>query len=101
MRAAKVCSEPRCPELVPCPTHQKIPWEGSTRRSELPPDWEKRRRSVIARADHICEECKDALGKDVHHVGDKMDHSLDNLQLLCGLCHRAITQQQATAARRT
>lgn len=54
----------------------------------------------MANADNICEECDNALGTEVHHKGDKHDHSLENLQLLCARCHGEITKVQATEARR-
>jgi 5-methylcytosine-specific restriction protein A len=95
-RAAKVCSH--CPNPMPCPVHGKKPWEGSTRRTELPPDWERRRRTVLAR-DEVCGYCTRALATEVHHTGDKHDHRIEKLAGICGPCHKEQTARQARAAR--
>lgn len=97
-RAAKACSEPGCPHLQPCPDHRKIAWAGSTRRSQLPPDWERRRRTVLAR-DEICQICHDAVATEVHHTGDQDDHRLEQLAGVCAPCHKNETQKQAAQAR--
>jgi 5-methylcytosine-specific restriction enzyme A len=102
MTARKVCSHVDsrggCPNLQPCPDHERKPWAGSNRRHELPPDWDRRRRTVLAR-DPICK-CGNALSTEVHHIGDPHDHSLDELEGICAQCHREETQRQAQAARR-
>lgn len=99
-RAAKACGQPGCPHFHPCPDHRKIAWAGSTRRSRLPPDWERRRRSVLAR-DPICTICHQALSREVHHTGDPDDHALTQLAGVCPPCHQTETQKQAAAARGT
>lgn len=75
-------------------------WTGD-RSNTLPPDWHKRRGAVKARARGICEHpgCA-APGTDCHHAGHREDHSLESLMWLCAEHHKAITQQQAKAARR-
>jgi 5-methylcytosine-specific restriction protein A len=102
LRAPKLCNVPTCTRSQPCPDHPKIAWEGSTRRTELPPDWERRRRRVLAR-DEICTlgtTCGGlGLSVEVHHRGDKHDHDLANLAGVCKSCHRAATLAQATEAR--
>ncbi len=101
-RAPKVCSTPGCPNTQPCPAHQRTPWEGSTRRTQLPPDWERRRKAALHR-DPICTlatTCNGlALSREVHHVGDKHNHDLDNLAGTCANCHRHATLQQAERGR--
>lgn len=97
-RAAKACSEPSCPRLQPCPDHQRKPWAGSTRRTELPSDWRRRRRKVLRR-DPICTECQQALSREVHHTADKHNHSLEVLAGVCVPCHKKLTQEQARASR--
>lgn len=103
MRAPKVCSTPNCPHIQPCPDHPKIPWAGSTRRTELPKDWSRRRRIVLER-DPTCTlglTCGGlALSTECHHTGDKHDHRLEHLAGVCKACHTAATQQQAAQARR-
>jgi 5-methylcytosine-specific restriction protein A len=104
VRAAKACGQPGCPHLVPCPDHPKVAWAGSTRRARLPSDWERRRRSVLAR-DEVCQDhrvCRGlALAVEVDHIQRGDDHSLSNLQGICVDCHRAKTQAEAEASRRT
>jgi 5-methylcytosine-specific restriction endonuclease McrA len=101
-RAKKVCGHAQCPNLMPCPEHRKVPWAGSTRRSELPPDWERRRRAVLRR-DVTCQDGRVcgglALAREVHHTGQPDDHNLMALQGICADCHKAATSAQATAAR--
>lgn len=99
-RAAKLCSHPDCPNLQPCPTHPKQAWAGSNRRRQLPPDWERRRRAVLAR-DPICKVCDNALSTEVDHVDDPHDHRHEKLQGICGPCHTDKTQCEAAHARRT
>jgi 5-methylcytosine-specific restriction protein A len=97
-RASKACSTAGCPHAQPCPVHPKVAWAGSKRRSRLPPDWERRRRSVLAR-DEICTICRDALATEVDHINPGDDHSLINLQGVCKPCHTDKTQAEALAAR--
>jgi 5-methylcytosine-specific restriction endonuclease McrA len=50
--------------------------------------WMKIRRSVMARAGGICEECGERLADEVHHVdGDLRNNALVNLRALCRPCH--------------
>lgn len=104
-RAPKLCSVVSCTRSQPCPDHPRVAWEGSTRRTELPPDWERRRRRVLARPeDQTCTlgtTCGGlALSVEVHHVGNKHDHSLENLAGVCKRCHTEETLRQAAEARR-
>lgn len=90
-------------------------WEGSNRRSTLPPDWYVkggRRDKVIARDKGKCQwetpgtgiygtrgnEICGAPGTDVDHAGDhpgsRDDHRLSNLRLLCGPHHDARSAAQ-------
>ena len=69
-------------------------WEGSSRRAELPADWYTHIRPAILQRDgHACRQCA-AAATDVDHIGDKYDHRLENLQALCGRCHRLKTSRQ-------
>ncbi len=107
-RAPKLCgvidAAGSCGLTQPCPTHPKIPWQGSTRRTELPANWARLRAKVLAR-DVICTlgtRCAFmALSVEVHHgERGKHDHSLENLHGTCVACHRDATSKQATEARR-
>ena len=97
-RARKACGQPRCPHFTPCPDHPKVAWAGSTRRSRLPPDWERRRRAVLAR-DELCNVCRNAISTEVDHIEAGDNHDLDNLQGICAPCHQRKTQAEAAAAR--
>lgn len=100
--ARKPCRTNGCPHLQPCPIdgHERKAWEGSTRRATLPSNWERLRRTVLAR-DELCTICGNALSTEVHHTADRNDHRLDMLAGVCKDCHRDETQQQAAAARKT
>lgn len=64
---------------------------------ELPPDYRTRRRQVIERDKSMCQECGKRMTArnrqrfHVHHIIPKVQpkgvHSIDNLLLLCELCH--------------
>lgn len=97
--ARGVCPTSGCPNLRPCPTHQRKPWAGSTRRQRLPPDWERRRQAALTRDQHTCRACG-ARATEVDHINRGDDHQLANLQSLCHPCHRTKTQTEAAAARR-
>lgn len=101
-RASKACSHPGCPNLQPCPTHARKPWEGSTRRQRLPRGWEKTRRRILRR-DPICKDGRAcdgmALSTEVDHTVAGDDHSDANLQGICADCHKVKTQEEARAAR--
>lgn len=62
----------------------------------LPPDWFSRREQVISRDGHRCSECNRRMFRSkvpfhIHHVVPKKHpdghHGLDNLALLCEICH--------------
>ena len=81
-------------------------WKDSTRRTELPADWYTRiRPAIIARDSGRCrwieggKRCPER-GTDVDHVGDKNDHDLANLRLLCAGHHARRTSAQGLAAKR-
>ena len=98
-RAAKACSQPRCPNLAPCPDHPKIPWAGSNRTKQLSSrPWERKRQAILAR-DPICTVCHNALSTEAHHLGNPNDHRLEQLAGICSPCHKLETQKQAAAAR--
>lgn len=71
-------------------------WKNSNRRSQLPPDWPKRREQVKKR-DRACVKCG-APGTDVDHIIPGDDHSLGNLRLLCAACHKEKSSAEGGAA---
>jgi 5-methylcytosine-specific restriction protein A len=96
--ARKVCGQPQCPHLLPCPDHPRVAWAGSTRRSRLPPDWERRRLGILER-DPLCSVCHNAISVEVDHIEPGDNHDLDNLQGICASCHETKTQAEAAAGR--
>lgn len=70
-----------------------MPWESSTRRFRLPPDWQKTRAQVLARDHGLCQTttvydrpCL-AHATEVDHVHPGDDHSLSNLRAICAYHH--------------
>jgi hypothetical protein len=75
-------------------------WANSNRRAELPSNWDQLRRFVERRAGGLCQAVEhvlgcDGIGTDCDHIGDRDDHSPDNLQWLSVPCHRAKTREQS------
>lgn len=54
------------------------------------PYWDALRRDVVARAEGLCELCKERRLTQVHHLHyDTLGHeTLNDVQGLCGRCHR-------------
>lgn len=87
-----------------------MPWSNESRQSRgYGAEWEKVRVRVIERAKGMCEVCakqgRVAQGRDVDHVvskarakvlgwSQKKVDNLQNLQLLCHLCHRKKTANE-------
>jgi 5-methylcytosine-specific restriction protein A len=79
------------------------PWQGSTRKSTLPADWDRLRRAVFARDGHRCVIIEDGLrcpekATDCDHIGDRDLHTLENLRSLCHDHHLQRSSQQGNAA---
>lgn len=81
------------------PTHPMSSgrWAGSTRRSRLPTDWQRRRRYVLERDGHRCRRCGNHANQ-VDHIEHGDDHSLGNLQALCDPCHRTKSASEGSRA---
>lgn len=76
-------------------------WEGSTRKQRLPPDWQRRRATVLRR-DRFCmlrTHCNGAPATEVDHRTAGDDHSLGNLQGACHTCHAAKSAREGVDAR--
>jgi hypothetical protein len=73
------------------------PWQGSTRLARLPKDWQRRRQAVIRRDGGRCRRCG-APAREVDHVVPGDDHTLANLQLLCGRCHLTKSAREGSTA---
>jgi 5-methylcytosine-specific restriction protein A len=77
-------------------------WKGSNRKSRLPADWERLRQVVLKRCGFRCEHLDNGYrcnntATDVDHIISGDDHSLVNLQGLCGPHHLTKTGQEARA----
>lgn len=77
-------------------------WDTSNRRSRLPKDWPARRRRVLRR-DPTCQlrypGCT-VVSTEVDHRNRGDDHRDENLQGVCGPCHKRKTRWEAAQARR-
>lgn len=76
-------------------------WETSTRRQRLPKDWPTRRRRVLRR-DPTCQlrfDCCTKVSTEVDHKNRGDDHRMENLQGVCGPCHKRKTAGEAAEAR--
>lgn len=67
-------------------------WQGSNRRSELPPNWPAIRAAVLERDGYRCREIMidercPLRANEADHLGDPHDHSLGNLVAKCGRHH--------------
>lgn len=74
-------------------------WGSSTRRETLPPNWRSQIRPRVLRRDGgrcqlvYPDRCV-GTATEVDHIGDRLDHSLDNLRAVCEPCHAKRTQEQ-------
>lgn len=81
-------------------------WVGSTRRAQLPVDWDSTRRPRILRRDgHQCtwmtdgQRC-DQPATDVDHIRRGNDHNDNNLRSLCAWHHKRKTSIEGNTSRR-
>ncbi|MBO0744738.1 MAG: HNH endonuclease [Candidatus Dormibacteraeota bacterium] len=105
-RPPRRCRRPLCPYPATvggvCEQHRpKFDGAFAAGRRELPADWPERRQAVLARDGHACRlrlpGCT-VLANDVHHVGARDDHSVQNLQAVCSHCHRRVSGRQGGTA---
>lgn len=80
-------------------------WYTSDRRSRLPRDWDRIRTRVLSRAAYQCQAIEhdprcDGRATDVDHIRPGDNHSLDNLQALSAVCHRAKTAHETNVRNR-
>ncbi|UVK64308.1 HNH endonuclease [Mycobacterium phage SydNat] len=78
-------------------------WLSSTRRQELPPNWEEIRQEVLNDADGVCEiRWPGCLGwaTDVDHIQRGNDHSRRNLRAACKSCHGKKSSAEGNARKR-
>lgn len=104
-RAAKICSAPDCPNLLPCPEHASKPWATSTRRERTGSGWSQQRkaRAVMRLHDGICHVCEKPGANEVDHVIALTEGGADTMANMRPIhaepCHRLKTQLEAQRAR--
>jgi hypothetical protein len=81
-------------------------WADSNRRSELPKDWDATVKRIKLRDGGRCRHMAHGFrctnrGTECDHIGDPLDHSDANLQMLCKGHHRAKTYRERQAKRVT
>ena len=73
----------------------------SWRASPLPKGWPRIRSRILRRDRHSCRiqgpGCR-GVATEVDHIGDRDDHSDENLRAACITCHASRTGRQARAA---
>lgn len=86
-----------------CQDHQLPAWQGSTRRSRLPSDWNTRRLIVLKRDKGICYVCGGPNADAVDHLIAGDDHSLGNLKAIHDHvephCHREKSTREGIEAK--
>ena len=106
-RAAKICSQPGCPNDQPCPDHHRQPWAGRQRRSSHGAGWDAKRRAVKRRDRNTCQICFGARCGNAQLEVDMITPEaeggttdLDNLQLAGKACHDAKSAAEAARGRK-
>lgn len=97
---SRVCPQPGCPHIVPCPEHgdPQAAWQGSNRKARLPKGWQRIRRRILRR-DPICQLCGINQSTQVDHITPGDDHSDSNLQGVCDHCHRRKSSEEGRKAK--
>lgn len=83
---------------------ERVAWEGSNRRAELPPNWDELRAATRDRAGGRCQAVDDGIrcplpGTDCDHIKPGSDHCLANLQWLCATHHARKSAREGALAR--
>jgi 5-methylcytosine-specific restriction protein A len=78
-------------------------WAGSTRRATLGREFFRNRARALRRDGYRCQLripniCTGAANQG-DHIGDRLDHSVENLQAACPECHAHKSSQQGGAGR--
>lgn len=107
---SKPCTYPGCRTLsrdgtARCPAHPREPWattrdKGTSTQRGYGAPWRKLREQILKRDDYCCVPCAKAgrwtVASEVDHIIEKEDGGTDdpeNLQSICGACHKAKTKE--------
>lgn len=105
VRAPKVCSDPECPNIQPCPDHERKPWQGSKRKERTKLNgWkqQKRARYILMKHKTVCHICGYPGGTEVDHVEPLAEGGADdesNLRPAHVECHKRKTAEEAARGR--
>jgi 5-methylcytosine-specific restriction protein A len=77
-------------------------WKGSTRRQSLGKEYFRNRAAVMKRDAGICQIRIPGLcigtATDCDHIGDRLNHSPENMRAACAPCHGRRSGQQGGRA---
>jgi 5-methylcytosine-specific restriction enzyme A len=108
MQPNKPCCYPGCTSYAirtkasssRCEKHQPKAWADKTESSHARGyghKWQKLRASILVRDDYLCQICKERSATEVDHIVSKAlggSNSDDNLQAVCGYCHKKKTASE-------
>lgn len=77
-------------------------WQGSTRRATLDREFFRNRELVLRRDGRRCQlaipgVCT-GVANQADHIGDRLDHRLENLRAACPECHQRRSSEQGGQA---
>lgn len=105
-RPAKVCTEPGCPNVQPCPSHRREPWAHSNRRAGVTLSGsaqQKRTHRILRRDGGICHVCHQPGADQADHVVPIGEGGADDEANLAAIhsrpCHQRKTADEAARAR--
>lgn len=103
-RARKLCPAPGCPNLMPCPDHKPVAWQGHSGRHGRMRSGsreQRRARGVLLRDNLRCYLCG-GIASLVDHViplSEGGPDTWENCRAICEPCHDEKTQAEAQRAR--
>jgi 5-methylcytosine-specific restriction protein A len=102
----KVCSDPECPNLQPCPEHERKAWSGHRgRRNRMRSGSREQRlnRAVMELHEGRCHICGNYGADEVDHVVPLSEGGSDGMDnrrpIHSEPCHRTKTAEEAARAR--
>jgi 5-methylcytosine-specific restriction endonuclease McrA len=77
-------------------------WKGSTRRATLPREFFRNRARALRRDGYRCQlrypDICTGVANQGDHIGDRLDHRVENLRAACPECHQHRSSQQGGQA---